>query len=88
MDHILTRIKGPKIEEIKAILKADAVNHTKQGLMLRHIWRNADDPDEIVFIFTAEDLDGARRYIEAAHEQMLKGNPDASMPTMLFLKGE
>lgn len=88
MDHILARINGVKMEDIKAALKADAAEHAKRGLMFRHIWRNVDDPDEIVFIFSAADLDGARTYIEAAHEQVLKENPGAPMPTLLFLKGE
>ncbi|HEX7033457.1 MAG TPA: hypothetical protein VF172_10705 [Nitrososphaera sp.] len=88
MDHIMARIKGAKMEDIKAALKADALEHAKQGLMLRHIWRNADDQDEIVFIFTATDLDAARKYIKAVHEQVLKENPTATLPTMLFLKGE
>jgi hypothetical protein len=88
MDHILARLKGAKMEDIKSVLKADAADHAKQGLVLRHIWRNADDPDEIAFIFTAADLERARKFIETAHEQVLRENPDATLPQMLFLKGE
>lgn len=88
MDHILARLRGAKMEEIKSLLQADAAEHAKQGLILRHIWRNADDQSEIVFIFTAADLDRARKYIETAHEEVLRGNPKANLPQMLFLKGE
>lgn len=88
MDHILARLKGAKIEDIKSVMKADAADHAKQGLVLRHIWRNADDPNEIVFIFTTTDLDSARKFIETAHEQVRRENPDANLPQMLFLKGE
>lgn len=88
MDHIMARIKGAKMEEIKNVLKADAAEHAKQGLMLRHVWRNADDPDEIVFIFTAADLDRARKFIEASHAQVRSQNPNTLLPQMLFLKGE
>jgi hypothetical protein len=49
MDHILARIRGVKMEDIKNVLKADALKHAEQGLVLRHVWRNADDPDEILF---------------------------------------
>jgi hypothetical protein len=70
MDRILTRLKGVKMEDIKSVLKADAADHAEQGLVLRHIWRNADDPDEIVFIFTAADPDRARTFIGTAHEQV------------------
>ena len=88
MDHILLRIKGAKMEDIKSVLKADAADHAKHGLVLRHVWRNVDDPDEIAFIFTAADLGRARKFIETAHEQVLKDNPNANLPQMLYLKGE
>ena len=88
MDHILARIRGVKIEDVKTILKTDAPKHAEQGLILRHIWHNMDDPDEILFIFTTPDLNRARKYIEIVHTEILKENPNANLPQMLFLKGE
>jgi len=88
MDHILARIRGVKMEDVKSMLKADASKHAEQGLILRHIWRNADDPDEILFIFTTMDLNRARNSIEMLHTETLKENPNANLPQMLFLKGE
>ena len=76
------------MEEIKSTLKADAHRHAEQGLILRHLWHNADDPDEILFIFTAADLSRARRFIEMVHAETLKENPNANLPQMLFLEGE
>jgi hypothetical protein len=88
MDHVLARIRGANMKDIKETLKADAHVHAEQGLVLRHIWRNADEPDEILFIFTTPDLARARVFIEEAHAEVLKGNPHAVLPQMLFLKGE
>ncbi len=88
MDHILARIRGVKMEDVKSMLKTDASKHAEQGLILRHIWRNTDDPDEILFIFTTPDLNRARKYIEIVHTEILKENPNANLPQMLFLKGE
>ena len=88
MDHILARIRGVKMEDVKSMLKTDAPKHAEQGLILRHIWRNTDDPDEILFIFTTLDLNRARKYIEIVHTEILKENPNANLPQMLFLKGE
>jgi hypothetical protein len=88
MDHILARIRGVKVEDIKSMLKADMSKHAAQGLILRHIWRNADDLDEILFIFTTADLNRARKFIEMVHAETLKENPNANLPKMLFLKGE
>ncbi|MDQ4066113.1 MAG: hypothetical protein M3114_00835, partial [Thermoproteota archaeon] len=78
MDHILARIRGVKIEYVKNVLKADISKHTEQGLILRHIWRNTDDPDEILFIFTTADLNRARKFIEMVNAETLKENPDAN----------
>lgn len=88
MDHILARIRGVEMEDVKSMLKTDASKHAEQGLILRHIWRNTDDPDEILFIFTTPDLNRARKYIEIVHTEILKENPNANLPQMLFLKGE
>jgi hypothetical protein len=51
------------------------------------LWRNADDPDEILFIFATADLNRARKFIEMVHAR-LKENPNANLPQMLFLEGE
>ena len=88
MDHILARIRGVKMEDVKSMLKTDAPKHAEQELILRHIWRNTDDPDEILFIFTTPDINRARKYIERVHTEILKENPNANLPQMLFLKGE
>jgi hypothetical protein len=88
MDHILARIRGVKMDDIKSALKADASKHAEQGLILRHMWHNADNPDEILFIFTAADLNRARKFIEVMHKETLKEDPAANLPEMLFLKGE
>lgn len=88
MDHILARLRGVKLDDIKSILKADSAKHAEHGLILRHVWRNADDPEEVLFIFTVSDMDRARRFIETVHAQARKENPGANLPQMLFLKGE
>jgi hypothetical protein len=88
MDHILARLRGVKLEDIKSLLKVDAPKHAEHGLVLRHVWRNADDPNEILFIFTAVDLDRARKFIETAHLHARKENANANLPEMLFLRGE
>jgi hypothetical protein len=88
MDHILARIRGVKMEDVKSMLKTDASKHAEQGLILRHIWHNTDDLDEILFIFATADLNRARKFIEMVHAETLKENPNANLPKMVFLKGE
>ena len=88
MDHILARIRGAKMEDLKNMLKADMSKHAQQGLILRHVWCNTDDPDEILFIFTTAYLNRARKFIEMEHAETLKENPNANLPEILFLRGE
>lgn len=88
MDHILARIKGAKLEEVKAALKADAAARAEEGIILRHVWRNADDPSEILYIFTAANLELARKHIERQHEHARSTDQNAILPHMLYLKGE
>ncbi|MDQ4066121.1 MAG: hypothetical protein M3114_00875, partial [Thermoproteota archaeon] len=66
------------MEDLKNMLKADMSKHAQQGLILRHVWRNTDDPDEILFIFTTADLNRARKFIEMVNAETLKENPDAN----------
>ena len=73
---------------LKMCRKHMCLSMRSKGLILRHIWRNIDDPDDILFIFTTSDLNCARKSIEMVHEETLKENPNANLHEMLFLKSE
>jgi hypothetical protein len=88
LDHVLARIRGVKLEDIKRMLKADAEKHAEEGLLLRHLWHNLDDPSEILFIFATPNLNRARKFIETTHAQARKREANANLPQMIFLKGE
>ncbi len=87
MDHILGKMRGVKTADIKAALTADVAKHSKEGLVLRHVWHNAVDVDETLFIFTTNDLEHAREYIQKEHSEARKENPNANLPELLYLKG-
>ena len=85
MPHILAKLNGVKLEDIKQILKRDTSQHAEQGLYLEHLWQNADDSNEILFLFRSKDLNHARQFVEKVHSQALKENPKANLPQMIFL---
>jgi len=87
MDHVLGKMRGVKTADVKAALTSDVAKHSKEGLVLRHVWHNADDPDETLFIFTANDLEHARAYIEKEHSEAHKENPNANLPEFIYLQG-
>ena len=86
MPHILAKLKGVKFEDIKKLLKEHAPMHAKEGVHLEHIWQNADDKNKFLFLFRADDLNHARKFVERVHSQALKEDPNANLPQMAFLE--
>jgi hypothetical protein len=85
MAHILARIVGIKFDDIEMVLLSDAAEHAERGMNLEHLWKNADNEDEVLFLFSADDLDKARGYINEMHEQAIAAFPDFPKPEMTFL---
>ena len=86
MPHILARLKGVNVEDIKRVLEADAPQHAEQGLFLEHLWQNADDSEEIVFLFRIDNLGKAKEFINKVHTEAIAKNPQANLPYMTFLE--
>ncbi len=86
MAHILARLRHAKVEDIKNVLEADAARHAGQGLYLEHLWQNADDPEEVVFLFRTDDLTQAKHFVETVHAQALNEDPHVKVPQMTFLE--
>ena len=86
MPHILARLKGVNLEDIKRVLEADAPQHAEQGLYLEHLWQNADDSEEIVFLFRIDNLGNAKEFINKVHTEAIAKNPQANLPYMTFLE--
>lgn len=85
MGHLLARISGVNIGELKKRLDADAVLHGEHGLILEHIWHDEDSEEDVIFLFRSTDLDHARQFIEQTHAEALHHDPDANLPHMTYL---
>ncbi len=85
MAHVLARLRGVKLDEIELVLLSDAAEHAERGMTLEHLWQNADDQEEVLFLFQADDLNQAREYIAELHEQAKKAFPGMPLPVILFL---
>jgi hypothetical protein len=86
MPHILAKLKGVKTADIGRMLKTDASKHQEEGLYLEHWWLNADDTNEVFFLFKTRDLRHAKKFITQIHSEALKENPKAVLPQMTFLE--
>jgi hypothetical protein len=49
----------------KAVFDGHAEKHRAAGLTLEGLWRDIDDPNEVVFIFQVSDLEKARAFVTA-----------------------
>jgi hypothetical protein len=49
----------------KTALDADAEAHQAAGLTLEGLWRDIDDPQEVILIFQVSDLEKARAFVSA-----------------------
>jgi hypothetical protein len=86
MAHMLARLRGSRVEDIKSVLQADAPKHAEQGLHFEHLWRNVDDPDEVLFLFRIDNPTLAKQFIERVHKETLKQDPTVNLPLMTYLE--
>jgi hypothetical protein len=86
MAHVLARLNGVKVEDLKQALQADAARHAEEGLFVEHVWQNTDDPQEVLFLFRTADLGHTRQFIENVHAQAREQDAQAKLPYMTFLE--
>jgi hypothetical protein len=66
MPHVLIRHKVADWEGWKPVYDAHASARAAAGLKEEHLFRNADNPHEVILLFTAENLDKARAFAKSA----------------------
>lgn len=86
MAHLLCKLRNVTFVEIEQILKADAAQHAQEGLFLKYLWQNADDENEVLFLFFVDDLDHAKKFINKVHGEALTANPNVNLPEVVFLE--
>jgi len=85
MAHVLSKLSGVKFEHIKQMLQDHAPVHNEQGMYLQHLWRNADNPAEVLFLFRVDDPKHAMQFMRRIHAEARKADPNAKIPETTFL---
>ena len=85
MAHVLAKLSGVKLADVKHQLETDASAHAEQGMYVEHLWRNSDNPDEILFLFRVNDLHHCKQTMNKIHADARRENPDATLPDVIFL---
>lgn len=88
MAHMLARLRGSRIEDVRSVLVTDAIKHAEQGLHLEHLWQNVDDPEEVLFLFRIDNPTLAKKFIERVHKEALKQDPTVNLPLMTYLEDD
>jgi hypothetical protein len=47
MAHVLAKLTGVQLADVKHQLETDASSHAEQGMHVEHLWLNSDNPDEV-----------------------------------------
>jgi hypothetical protein len=86
MAHVLAKLSGVPLASIQNQLNKDAAAHAEQGMTLAHLWQNAEEPGEVLFLFRVEDLDRCRAHMKQIHDQARQQQPDMPLPELVFLR--
>ena len=83
MAHMLARLRGSRIEDVRSVPHNDATKHAEQGLHLEYLWQNVDEPEEVLFLFRIDNPTLAKKFIERVHKEAI--NPSVKLPFMTYL---
>jgi hypothetical protein len=86
MPHLLAKLKNVTLEIIKDVLEKDKSFHASQGMYLEQLWQNADDENEVQFLFRIDNIDRTKALIHKLHSDTLAQDPNANLPEMTYLK--
>ena len=86
MPHLLATLKNVPLEIIREVLENDKEFHKYQGMYLEHLWQNADAENEVLFLFRIDNIKKTKALIHKLHSETLAQNPNANLPTMIYLK--
>ncbi len=87
MIHMLVRHKVADFAKWKAAYDAHGSARQNAGLKEEHLLRNVDDPNEVILLFSAEDLEKAKAF--SASDDLRQAMQKAGVtdkPDVYFLK--
>jgi len=87
MMHMLIRHKVADFAKWKPVYDAHEPSRQNAGLKEEHLLRNADDPNEVILLFSTEDLDKAKAFTASddLRQEMQKAGV-SDKPDVYFLK--
>jgi hypothetical protein len=85
MAHVLAKMTGVPVENIRRQLENDAAEHAKEGMFLEQLWQNSENPAEVLFLFRVDDLAHCLQLMKHRHAEARRQSPGVPLPEMTFL---
>jgi hypothetical protein len=86
MAYVLVRSKVQDFAKWKVSYNGHVAERKAAGLTERHVFRNADHPNEVILLFEASDLDKARAFASSADlRQRMQEAGVVDKPDIYFL---
>ncbi len=61
MPHLLAILQNVPYKTIKQVLENDKAFHVFEEIYLEHIWQNADDENELLFLFRINSITNKKK---------------------------
>ena len=85
--HVLVRHKVADFAKWKPFYDAHLSARQKAGLKEEHLFRNADDPKEVLLLFSVEDVDKAKAFTTSDDlRQAMEKAGVSDKPDVYFLR--
>jgi len=87
MNYILIRHQVADFAKWKSAYDAHSSARTSAGLKEEHLLRNIDNPNEVILLFSAQDLNKAKQFAESDElRQRMQQAGVSDKPDVWFLK--
>lgn len=86
MQYIIGKFQVENIDAWKQVIERDKPAHKEAGLQFSQVWKNVDNPNEIFFLFEAEDLDRAKLFLKKAGALDKEKQGKGEIPELTFLE--
>jgi len=85
--HMLVRHKVADFAKWKPVYDAHSSSRQKAGLKEEHLFRNAEDPNEVLLLFSMEDVDKAKAFAASDDlREAMKKSGVSDKPDVYFLR--
>ena len=87
MNYVLIRHKVADFAKWKPVYDGHLSARQKAGLKEEHLFRNAEDPNEVLLLFSMEDVDKAKAFAASDDlREAMKKSGVSDKPDVYFLK--